>query len=358
MFADRFTFAQKSGFLESGLFTERVAVYSPKAGDDLSFFIKENVNIISDFYLDASWFHAQGYFVVGYNDFLQNPHSKDVFKRPKPKPYDCAVVCLERSKEASRAKIYQALTEVEQGGMVFVDGQKTDGIDSLWKECRALGLGCEVAISKAHGKGFLLKVSKNAKESLAHWKAQSRIVDGGFQTFSGVFSADGPDSGSCLLARLLPQDIGSYVIDLGAGWGFLSRHILEHRGVKQIDLVEADLNALNCAKHNISDSRASFFWGDACTFQPSRKADAVVMNAPFHQGRNADPSLGVAFILSAARILASNATLWVVFNRHLPYNRILNDIFQEVSDVGSSSSFRVVRASFPRAANVKNKLSG
>jgi 16S rRNA (guanine1207-N2)-methyltransferase len=41
-------------------------------------------------------------------------------------------------------------------------------------------------------------------------------------TRPGVFSADGPDPASQALAAHLPEKLPTRMVDLGAGWGWLS----------------------------------------------------------------------------------------------------------------------------------------
>ncbi|NET52538.1 MAG: methyltransferase, partial [Merismopedia sp. SIO2A8] len=53
------------------------------------------------------------------------------------------------------------------------------------------------------------------------------------------FSADGIDPASSILAAALPEDLGRQVADLGAGWGFLSAHVLTRESVGAVHLVEA-----------------------------------------------------------------------------------------------------------------------
>jgi 16S rRNA (guanine1207-N2)-methyltransferase len=145
----------------------------------------------------------------------------------------------------------------------------------------------------------------------------------------------------------LPAKFGGKVADLGAGWGYLARAILAHPGVKRLDLVEAEADALTCARINITDERARFHWADATTFRPETLLDAVVMNPPFHHGRDADPGLGAAFIQAARRMLAPNGGLWLVANRHLPYDAALSAAFLEHREVAGDSAFRVIHAIKP-----------
>ena len=315
--------------LETGVFAlppeGPVAVYRPREGDDLSNLAISRVQVVTGFRPDAEWFAARGY-------------------RPAAgPPYAGAVVCVPRSKDAARALISRAMVEVSAGGPIAVDGQKTDGIDSMLRDCRALGLEVGPPVSKAHGKLFVLR----AGADLTGWEAKPRLIQGGFQTVPGIFSADAPDRGSVLLGNALPAKMRARVVDLGAGWGYLSRAILRRDGVTDLDLVEAEEDALGCASANIDDPRVRFHWADARTFKPLRPAHAVVMNPPYHTTRDADPAYGVAFLRAAAGMLVPDGALWLVANRHLPYDRPLATLFRKVEDLGGDAAFRLTRASLP-----------
>lgn len=301
-----------------------IAVYRPRIGDDLSALPRDRVVVLTGFKPD--------------HDHFAKAHSVT----PCP-PYAAALVCLPRSRDGARALLAQAAAEVSPGGVIVVDGQKTDGIDTALKDLRGR-VAVSESLSKAHGK----LASIAAGPDLADWRGAMRPIAGGFQTLPGIFSADAPDPGSVLLAAALPSDLGGKVADLGAGWGFLAREILRRPKVKRLDLVEAEADALTCAKANITDDRAQFHWADATTWRPDSLLDVVVMNPPFHQGRDADPGLGTAFIQAARRMLAPNGSLWLVANRHLPYDAALADAFLDHTEITGTNAFRVIHAVKPR----------
>ena len=255
--------------------------------------------------------------------------------------YSAAVVCVPRAKVEARALIAAACAVTD--GAILIDGQKTDGIDSLLKELRKRG-PVSAAISKAHGKCFWIEAS----DAYADWAVGPALTPGGFWTAPGVFSADGIDPASEMLAAALPEKLGRQVADLGAGWGFLSAHVLTRDTVEAVHLVEAHHMALECAKRNVTDPRAQYHWADATTWQPPGKMDAVVMNPPFHTARAADPALGQAFVAAAARILSPGGTLWMVANRHLPYEGVLEAHFAKNTDLGGDARFKLTQAARPR----------
>ncbi len=250
-------------------------------------------------------------------------------------PYAMSVVSLPRSRDAARSRIASAVAATK--GPVIIDGAKTDGVEAVLKAARAMGQ-VGAAISKSHGKVFVLEGG-----DFAGWAAGPSQTEEGYWTAPGVFSADGPDPGSVLLAGALPDKIGRIGADLGAGWGFLSKVVLSHE-VEALHLVEADLTALDCARKNLAEQRANFHWADAKTWVSPDPLDFVVMNPPFHSGRESDIALGQAFISAAARALKPRGTLWLVANRHLRYETHLADAFGQVREIGGDPRFKLIEA--------------
>lgn len=256
--------------------------------------------------------------------------------------FEHAIVRLPRAKAAARARVAEAAAHLVEGGDMWIDGQKTDGVDAVLKELRGLAPVTDV-ISKAHGKIF--RILPPAGPWLpGDWTATVQEVAPGFTTLPGVFSADGVDPGSRMLADHLPPKLPTRVVDLGAGWGWLSAQILSRPGVAELHLVEADHAALESARRNVTDPRARFHWADARDFRLPNPVNGVVMNPPFHASRQADPRLGAAFIATAARLLTGAGRLWMVANRHLPYESVLAEHFGQVHEIGGDTRFKVIEA--------------
>jgi 16S rRNA (guanine1207-N2)-methyltransferase len=321
--------------LESGAFVlpaeGRICVLRPRAVLDLSALPKDRVVVVQGFRPDHDAFAAQGYAtgVAPSGGFA------------------AAVVCIPRSKAEARALVAQAAALVAPGGPIAVDGQKTDGIDSLLRDLRAkVALG--EALAKAHGK--IAVFASPGPGALADWAGGApRRLPEGFVTRPAAFSADGVDPGSAALAAALPGKLPARVADIGAGWGYLAAEALKREGVGEVHLVEAEHDALEAARANIADPRARFHWADATRFTPDARFGAVVMNPPFHSGRAADPGLGRAFIAAAARMLLPSGTLWMVANRHLPYERTLAELFREVVELPGPPAYKLYRATGPLA---------
>lgn len=273
----------------------------------------------------------------------------DVGRTPEG-PFGAVLVQVPRAKQLARALIARACAlAAQEGGVVIVDGAKTDGIESLLRACRAL-VPVSGVVSKAHGKLFWFHTTP----AFAAWNLpeQQRTEDG-WITAPGIFSADGLDPATALLRGALPPTLGPAVADLGAGWGALSAAILQREGVGEVHLVENCARALDCARANLSDERAVFHWSDATTWQPPTLFDTVVMNPPFHTSRSADPALGNAFIATASRILKPGGMLWMVANRHLPYEAALQSAFDDLVLLGEDTRYKLFCAKQPAHKRAK-----
>jgi len=323
----------------------RITVFGARADADLSALPKDRVQIVQGFWPDHHAWAARGYDVVC----------------EASGPCAAALIFLPRAKAEARAWVAQALVQ-SGGGPVILDGQKTDGIDSLFKAIRkraavpvpvsvSVEASVEVSVSvstplaKDHGKLFWMTATPG---DFADWRAGARTLAGGYRTAPGVFSADAVDPGSALLADTLPVQMKGRVADLGAGWGYLAARVLAtSQAITELHLIEAGHAALGCARANVADPRARFHWADATAFAPAQPFDVVISNPPFHSGRTADPALGLAFLTAAAGMLGPSGQLWLVANRHLPYEGRLAGLFRDVGQIAATSGYKILHATHP-----------
>ena len=313
-----------------------IAVFHPRRGEDLGPVARPGTQIVTPHAPDAAYFTA-----------VLAARGVTCLRAPQGR-LALSFVCLPRSRPEARDLIAQALAATD--GPVVIDGQKDDGAEAILRDLRAR-LPVSDAISKGHGK----IAWTTGPADLPDWRAAPHAIAAAgltFATLPGVFSADGPDPASVLLADALPAGLKGVAVDLGAGWGYLAaRTLATCPGLAALHLVESDARALDAARAAITDPRAQFHWADATGDLPlSGRADVVVMNPPFHSGRAAQPQLGAAFIDAAARLLKPSGQLFMVANRHLPYERALAPRFRSVTDMGGTPGFKLFLAQGPMAA--------
>ena len=68
------------------------------------------------------------------------------------------------------------------------------------------------------------------------------------------------------------------------------------------------------------------------------------MNPPFHDGGAEDKALGQNFIRRAASALRKGGTLWLVANRHLPYEAVLGEHFRRVTAKADAGGYKIHEA--------------
>jgi 16S rRNA (guanine1207-N2)-methyltransferase len=178
-----------------------------------------------------------------------------------------------------------------------------------------------------------------------------REIEPGLWSRPGLFSWDHVDAGSEMLADSVPEYITGIGIDIGAGNGFLAREILAHcPKVERLDLVEAEYRALICQEATLAPHAGRFTlrWADALKDLPPATYDFAVMNPPFHTGRADNNALGRAFIRAASATLRNGGTLWMVANRHLPYEEELARAFKTHDIVEDEDGYKIIRAERPK----------
>jgi len=260
-----------------------------------------------------------------------------------------------RQRDETRALFARALTHLAPGGTLLVSMPNAEGAKS------GEGDLAKLAGSVQHLSKHKCRVFWSAPDAAdvdvelqAEWLALDAprpIVDG-YLSRPGLFAWDRIDRASALLVANLPDDLHGRIADLGAGFGYLaSAVIMRCPNITSIDLYEAEARALDPARANMTrvqrecgrELDISVHWHDVTRGLPHRY-DAIVSNPPFHQGRADLPELGRAFINSAADALLPEGRLYIVANRHLPYEAVLAARFREVRTLVTQDGFKVIEA--------------
>lgn len=264
-----------------------------------------------------------------------------------------------RQRDALRTLLARAVDTCAEGGTVLVSVENDAGAKSVEADLRALMGGLDCTLSKHHCRVFWARKDATRCDGalLRQWRqrdaprriAAPELAQGGFLSRPGAFAWDRIDPASALLAAHLPGDLRGHGADLGAGWGYLSLQVLARAPqVQALDLYEADARALALARHNLHDAghaaALGFHWHDVTAGLP-HAYDFIVTNPPFHLHDRADrPELGQRFIAVAAQALRRGGRLYLVANRHLPYETALAAGFAHVRVLAQRDGFKVIEA--------------
>jgi 16S rRNA (guanine1207-N2)-methyltransferase len=261
-----------------------------------------------------------------------------------------------RQRDEARALFARAAAHVEPGGVIVASMANDEGARSGEADFRRL-FGNTQVMSKHHCRVFwsAVEAASTDQDLLAEWQgldAPRAIADGVYHSRPGLFAWNRVDPASALLAAQLPTSLSGHIADLGAGYGYLACEALRRcPGIRAIDLFEAEARAIEPARMNIegalkrldSTAQANVLWHDVTAGLP-RRYDAIISNPPFHLGRADQPELGQAFINAAANALNPLGSLWLVANRHLPYEATLRARFNRVESVALKDGFKVFEA--------------
>ncbi len=165
-------------------------------------------------------------------------------------------------------------------------------------------------------------------------------------TRPGMFSWEHLDEATVLLADVMNINRGDRVLDLGCGAGALGVVASMRSGVPAV-LVDADADAVRGAQRTARDAGVSdvrVLASDVASAVEGETFDVVVSNPPFHVGKGIDLTVPRAFIDDAWHALAPGGRLYIVANRTLPYERLIDGRFGEVRVAHDGRRFKVLGA--------------
>ena len=167
------------------------------------------------------------------------------------------------------------------------------------------------------------------------WEQEIQGVCASFETERGVFSPEAVDTGTGVLLRALPS-VSAPFVDVACGYGAVSKYVALQHGVSGL-AVDSDEQAVRLARSNVEGlpvevKQSYFFDGVDGSF------DYVFSNPPTHTPR----AEVLGFFEDAAKILASQGSVYIVINRAVRYEELWEAFFV-ADEVGGSDQFKVLR---------------
>ncbi len=266
--------------------------------------------------------------------------------------FENVFILLPKNAIEARFIIAAGIDSLQEGGRVFCAASNNSGGRRIKKMLQDFGISDLRQESANHVK-LVSGIARDidSQKLMAAKKAGSErpILDNKYVSIPGVFSWDRIDKGSEILTSYLPDNLFGKCADFGCGYGYLSDYVLSNSAdISAIFCLDADFRALELCKKNISrfNVKKYFLWEDLrnCSNNLLSNLDYIVMNPPFHEGKKTDISLGKACIEAAARALKPGASLFMVANCGLPYEKIIAEEFSQYNSLFEGDGYKIYHA--------------
>ncbi len=244
-----------------------------------------------------------------------------------------------------RFVLAHALRALAPGGELIALAPKDRGGSRLRKELEVFGCTVTETARRHHRICVTHRPAELVGLDVALAESGPQFVpELGLWSQPGVFSWDRIDPGTALLIASAPKLAGRGA-DFGCGVGVLARAVLETPDVAGLVMIDIDARAVNAARRNISDPRASLLQHDLREAPPGlADLNFVVMNPPFHAAGSEDRSLGQTFIRRAAAVLKRGGLCRLVANIGMPYEAVLAECFSAVKPLGQQHGYKLFEA--------------
>lgn len=173
--------------------------------------------------------------------------------------------------------------------------------------------------------------------------------------FGGAFAGAKLDIGTRLLLETLEtappatETLAaepSTVIDLGCGTGILASWAGRKWPAARIIATDRSSAAVRSATATAAANGVTVtaHRADAGAGLPDACADLVLLNPPFHEGREVDRTMANHLFAAAARLLKPGGELYTVFNSHLRHRPQLERLVGPTEQLAANAKFIVTRS--------------
>lgn len=229
--------------------------------------------------------------------------------------------------------LHVAAHALRPDGYLYVVGAKERGILTVGKRMQAIFGNLEtLTISKGQR---VLRARKHASQQIALPPPPDLTV----------FADNQLDEGTRLLVEALKVHSTDEALDIGCGAGFIGLQVARQTSKGYVTMVDASLVAVAAAQRAIQQSGLTNIQAlpsDGVRAVLNRSFDLAVTNPPFHQGGIQTTSIAEQFIRGAAQVLRSHGRFYLVANRFLKYEPVLQACFKQVEEVGGNTRYKVL----------------
>jgi 16S rRNA (guanine1207-N2)-methyltransferase len=271
--------------------------------------------------------------------------------------FDTAIIEIPKGRKLAQRWLAQAFFGLKTGGELYLCGAHKQGIKPLVKDAEML-FGESAVFGYKKGSRLIRLIKKYPSSPVVGWWQTPGIAPDTWHTFAlqtpsgtieicslpGIFSFDHLDEGTQLLLDSLPDLQNLNLLDLGCGYGAIGL-TAARSGADSVDMVDSNLLAVAASKRNIERLRltnACALASDVMSAVPDKKYELILSNPPFHAGRDVDYQVARAFIEQSYNALQTGGQLYLVANRFIRYEKIIENYFQQSDVIVQSPRFHIL----------------
>lgn len=262
---------------------------------------------------------------------------------------------VSKEKPLTHHLINQAARTLPEGGLLYLSGEKNQGIKTYIGKATKLFGSTEPSRKNGSVYSAILRKQIEPQNFLddSDYTQLRPIGQQGSITFyskPGLFGWQKIDRGSEFLIEQLdgflqthkPAQAPTSLLDLGCGYGYLglmsAKLSVQRRVFTDNNAAALQATEYNCRANGIE---AEVVAGDAGNTL-AENFDLILCNPPFHQGFSVSGDLTRKFLDAAHRLLASQGSALFVVNSFIPLERLGRELFSRVELLADNGSFKVI----------------
>ncbi|WP_430460066.1 methyltransferase [Thalassolituus sp. LLYu03] len=164
-----------------------------------------------------------------------------------------------------------------------------------------------------------------------------------YLTLPGVFNHGSLDTGTSILLEHVPAPRHGRLLDLGCGSGVIGLSMKKEAPSLKVTLADIDAFALRSVQLNSTrlGLEAEIVSSDGLAGVTGR-FDYIMTNPPFHQGKETNYSFARNLFAAARQHLTSDGQIWLIANRHLPYEDWAREYFADAQVMVQEQGFKLL----------------
>lgn len=292
-----------------------------------------------------------------FNDFRAFFALKDKLKRSEChftadyqgiKKFDLLLLYIPKAKQEIQYLLANLIPHLHSNASILIVGENKCGIKSVHKLLTQYAANINTIDCARHCSLIYCELTKEVNTfKKTDWIKRSCIeinnITVNVHSLPGVFNHGELDKGTALLLQNLPAKMTGNLLDFGCGAGIIACVIKMKFPDVNIDLVDVSAYALESAKLTLKSNaiNGKIFPSDVFS-HIHKKYNTLVSNPPFHFGKNTNYKATEAFIKLAPEHLLVTGKMFIVANKFLKYEPLLEHAFSKVSCPITTNKFKIL----------------